>query len=318
MVKIKKSFLKMQKAFLLILGFQFLLGCTQTTDNIHNKENPETEYEEYESSIKSWQENRVIGLKKNWLSLAGLFELQEGENSFGADDTNDFVFPNPKTPDYIGTFFMKDGNVTIKINPGVEVTYKDEIIEEMTLLNDQSGSPTILQLGSLTWYIIKRVDKVYVRLRDSENPDIEKLTRIDNYPLDTIWRMTAQYEPHMAPKIIETTTTSGDPSRISSSGAVGFRINGQYYRLDVWALGDSGRFQTIFADETSGLETYGAGRFIVVEKSEKTGGYIIDFNKAYNPPCAFTEFATCPIPPPQNRLPLKITAGEKIDKDLAH
>ena len=133
-----------------------------------------------------------------------------------------------------------------------------------------------------------------------------------------MWRLTTQYEPHMAPKIIETITTAGDPSRISSTGAVGFRIDEQYYRLDVWALGDSGRFQTIFADETSGLETYGAGRFIVVEKSEKTGGYIIDFNKAYNPPCAFTEFATCPIPPPQNRLRLKVTAGEKIDKDLAH
>ena len=229
--------------FLLILGFQFLLGCTNSTNNPEDNEKTENAYQEYLSSIKSWQENRILGLKKNWLSLAGLFELQEGENSFGARDSNDFVFPNPNTPDYIGTFIMEDGNVSVKINPDVKVKHNEEIITEMALMNDQSGSPTVLQLGSLSWYVIKRVEKVYIRLKDSENPDIEKLKKIDNYPPDTTWRLKAQYEPHMTNKIIETTTTTGDPSRINSSGAVGFRINGQYYRLDVWELGDSGRFQ---------------------------------------------------------------------------
>jgi len=318
MIDIKKSFFKLHIVFILTFGFLFLLGCTNNTNNIEDIEKTEYEYQEYISSIKSWQENRIIGLKKNWLSLAGLFELQEGENSFGASDSNDFVFPNPNTPDYIGTFIMEDGSVSVKINPDVKVKHNEDIVSEMALMNDQSGSPTVLELGSLRWYVIKRVDKVYIRLRDSENPDIEKLKKIDNYQLDTIWRLKAQYEPHMTTKIIETITTAGDPSRINSSGAVGFRINGQYYRLDVWALGESGRFQTIFADESSGLETYGAGRFIVIEKSEEDGGYMIDFNKAYNPPCAFTEFATCPIPPPQNRLPIKVTAGEKIPRDFVH
>jgi len=315
MFNIRESFWSILLIIPTLSGIFVLSGCSNKTDQVKNTTE---DYDEYISSIKAWQENRIIGLKKNWLSLAGLFELQEGENSFGAHDSNDFVFPNPKTPDYIGSFIMKDRNVSIKINPDVEVKHNEEIITEMDLMNDQSGSPTVLQQGSLSWYIIKRVEKVYVRLRDSKNPNIEKLTEIDKYPLDTLWRLRAQYEPHMTTKIIETTTTAGDPSRIKSSGAVGFRLNGQYYRLDVWALGDSGRFQTIFADETSGLETYGAGRFIVIEKSENSGGYIIDFNKAYNPPCAFTEFATCPIPPPQNRLPIKVTAGEKIDKDFAH
>lgn len=312
------SFFKFLKAFLIILGFQFLLGCADNQDNKEETDRKANEFNDYISSIKSWQERRITGLKKNWLTLAGLFELREGKNTFGAHPSNDFVFPNPNTPDFIGTFVMENGVVSVQINADVKVKHNDEIITEMTLMTDQSGSPTVLQAGSLSWYIIKRVDKIYVRLRDSENPDIEKLTKINNFPLDTAWRLKAQYEPHMTPKVIETITTSGDPSRITSSGAVGFRINDQYHRLDVWALGDSGRFQTIFADGTSGLETYGAGRFIVVEKSGEDGEYIIDFNKAYNPPCAYTEFATCPIPPPQNRLPIRVIAGEKVDKDFAH
>ena len=173
-------------------------------------------------------------------------------------------------------------------------------------------------MGSFSWYVIKRVEKVYVRLRDSENPLIEEFKGIESYPLDTLWRLKGQFEPHMTTKAIETTTSSGDRSQISSSGAVGFRIKDQYYRLDAWPIGNSGNFQTIFADETSGEETYGGGRFLIIEKSEKNGSYTIDFNKAYNPPCAFTEFATCPLPPPQNRLPIKITAGEKKYLGGAH
>jgi uncharacterized protein (DUF1684 family) len=318
MENIMGSYFKFHKAFFLILSLQLFLACTDNPDNKEVIDKPDNEYNDYVSSIKSWQEKRIIGLKRNWLSLAGLYELKEGKNTFGAHKSNDFVFPNPKTPDYIGTFNLKNGKVVVKINADVKVKHDDEIVTEMELMNDQSGSPTLLQSGSLSWYIIKRVEKIYVRLRDSENPDIDKLTKIDNFPLDTAWRLKAQYEPHMTSKIIETVTTSGDPSRITSSGAVGFRINGHYHRLDVWALGDSGRFQTIFADGTSGLETYGAGRFIVVEKSGESGEYIIDFNKAYNPPCAFTEFATCPIPPPQNRLSFRVTAGEKFNKDFAH
>lgn len=269
------------------------------------------DYGTYVSDIESWQERRITGLKKNWLSLAGLFLLEEGENTFGRDPGCDIVFPNTKTPELIGKFILNNGKAFIKINPGIEVYNEEQQVHELEMVNDNEGDPTVLKLGTLTWYIIKRTDNIYVRLRDSENPAIEQLTSIDMYPLDTSWRLSAYYEPHMTPKIIETTTIHGDPSSITSSGAVGFRVNGEYYRLDVWALGNSDRYQTIFADGTSGITTYGAGRFVIVEKSELGNEYIIDFNKAYNPPCAFTEYATCPLPPPQNRLSLSITAGEK-------
>jgi uncharacterized protein (DUF1684 family) len=280
--------------------------------------NPETQvddFEIYQSEIDSWKDGRISSLKKNWLSLAGLFKLKEGENSFGASETNDIVFPDRNVPDHMGSFFMNNGMVRIKINSDVEVLHNNESVREMEMQHDQSGNPTVLNYGTFSWHIIKRVNKMYVRLRDSKNPQIYAFKGITSYPLDTNWRFHCEFEPHMTTKIIETTTTSGDPSRISSSGAVGFRINGQYFRLDVWSIGNSGRFQTIFADETSGIDTYGAGRFIIVEKSNKSGNYMIDFNKSYNPPCAFTEFTTCPLPPPQNRLPIKITAGEKKYKD---
>jgi uncharacterized protein (DUF1684 family) len=221
MVKIKGSFFKLQKAFLIFLGSLLILGlgCTNNPDNKEAIANQEDKYIDYVSSIKTWQQNRIKGLKKNWLSLAGLYELQEGKNTFGAHQSNDFVFPNPNTPDHMGAFTLENGEVSIKINTDVMVTYNDDVITEMTLMDDQSGSPTVLQSGSLSWYIIKRVEKIYVRLRDSENPDIDKLSKIDNFPLDTMWRLKAQYEPHMTPKIIETITTSGNPSRITSSGA---------------------------------------------------------------------------------------------------
>jgi uncharacterized protein (DUF1684 family) len=285
-----------------------ITGCKNASDTSEQRNG---EYRNYISSIESWRDKRVASLKENWLSLAGLFELQEGENTFGSNDTNDIVFPSQNAPDFMGLFFVRDGMVSVKIHPDVEVLNRGEKILEMDLMNDQDGSPTVLTSGSLKWFIIKRVDKVYVRLRDQMNPVINTFTGIEHYPLDTSWRISAQFEPHMTPKIIETVTTSGDRSQIISSGAVGFKIHGVYYRLDAWDIGNRGNLQTIFSDGTSGQGTYGAGRFVVIEKSKENDRYTIDFNKAYNPPCAFTEFATCPLPPAQNRLPVNITAGEK-------
>ena len=270
------------------------------------------DYLKYVDSIESWKEYRAEGLKKNWLSLAGLFPLKEGENSFGASESNNIIFPDRDTPDHIGSFFMKNGEVRVEIEPGVPVMYNEEKVSEMILVKDNEGEPTILHLGSLQWHIIQRVDQTYVRLRDTENPLIETFKGIEYYPLDTAWRVKAQFEPHLTTKIIETTTSNGDRSQIPSTGAIGFKISGQYYRLDAWPLEEPDRYQTLFFDETSANETYGGGRYLIMEKSGSEGGYIVDFNKAYNPPCVFTEFATCPLPPPQNRLPIKITAGEKM------
>ena len=310
-ISMQRSIRKSGNFILLSLCSVLLLSCDR------NSEQKREEYLNYVSSIESWKDYRIEGLKKNWLSLAGLFPLNKGENSFGASDSNDIVFPGANTPPHIGTIFVNDSEVSVKINPDINVLYNEEKVMEMKLIKDSEGEPTVLHLGSLSWHIIQRVDNMYVRLRDSENPPIVAFQGIENYPIDTSWHVIAQFEPHLTTKIIETASSNGGISRISSTGAIGFRINGQYYRLDAWPLGDSDRYQTLFVDETSASETYGGGRYLIMERSTKDGYYYVDFNKAYNPPCAFTEFATCPLPPPQNRLPIKVTAGEKY-KELAH
>jgi uncharacterized protein (DUF1684 family) len=303
-----RSFFKLTNASAFVVWLLIVAGCSNKIDK---SEEVNEEYLNYVSTIESWKDYRVEGLKKNWLSLAGLFPLKEGENRFGAADSNDIVFPGADIPLHIGTIFVKDGEVSVKIDLDIVVLYNDEKVIKMKLLKDSEGEPTVLQLGSLSWYIIQRVDRIYVRLKDSENPLIKEFKGIKIYPVDTSWRVKGQFEPHLTTKTIETTTNSGDRSLLSSTGAIGFGIGGQYFRLDAWPIGDSGNLQTLFADETSGDETYGGGRFLIIEKSGKEGSYTVDFNKAYNPPCVFTEFATCPLPPPQNRLPIKITAGEK-------
>jgi len=280
-----------------------ILGC-------NNSEKTTEEYLSYITSIQQWHKHHNENFKKDWLSLAGRFQLQEGENSFGSNESNDIMFPNGDTPEFIGSFFLKNDEVSIKINPDVEVLYQDEKVLEMELINDVSGKPTILQLGSLSWFIIKREDEISVRLRDSKNPNIGKFKGIETYAIDTTWRIIAHFEPHMQTKIIETTTTLGTKDRLFSPGALGFKINNQYYRLDITHVA-SDNFLTLFADETSGDETYGGGRFLAIEKPGENGITFIDFNKAINPPCVWTEYADCPLPPPQNILPIKITAGEK-------
>lgn len=311
--------LKITVTYGIQLAILFLLvaGCNEKSHHQQEKGYDQFSQEVYLKSMEAWKMKRVESLKKNWISLSGLFELREGENSFGSAVSNDLVFPGTDVPEQIGTFTLSDGHVRVRIRPGINVVHNGESVHEMDMTKDIDGGPTILQIGSLSFYVIQRVDKIYIRLKDSKNPNISKFKGIEYFPTDLKWRQIARFEPHITEKIIRTTTTAGDPSEIISTGAMGFTIDGKYYRLDVWPIGQE-RYQTIFADGTSGNKTYGAGRFVVIEKPGDGNNYLIDFNKAYNPPCAFTEFATCPLPPPQNRLEIEILAGEKYASDEHH
>ncbi|MFC2126503.1 DUF1684 domain-containing protein [Bacteroidota bacterium] len=282
-----------------------------------NSEKSTEEYLSYVSSIQQWHQNRIENLKKNTLSSVGRSRLKDGENSFGSHDSNDIVFPKDRSPEFIGSFYLQNGEVTVKIDPDVEVLNKGELVREMKMTNDQGGDQTNLHLRSLRWYIMKREDEISVRLHDSESPYLDEFKGIETYPIDTAWRIKAQFEPHMQIKIIETTTASGAMRRLSSPGALGFRIKDKYFRLDVMPL-NSDNFILLFGDETSGIETYDGGRFLVVEKPGERGITIMDFNKATNPPCALNKYYSCPLPTPQNILPIKVTAGEKKYQNDAH
>lgn len=281
-----------------------IISCTER--NTEPKGTPE-----YIAEVQQWHKTRIERLKKDngWLSLVGLYWLNEGKNTFGSSEENDIQFP-PNSPGKIGVITLRDSTILIKINNGVSVTENGSPVKEMELKTDLSGEPTVLELGSLQWFIIKRGDKYGIRLRDLKAPLVKGFKDIETYPINENWKFNAKFEPYNPPKEITIQTILGTVEEDKSPGALVFDLKGKQYKLDALDAGNS--FFIIFADETSGEETYGAGRFIYTDKPDSAGNVILDFNLAYNPPCVFTKYATCQLPPKQNYLHLKVTAGEKM------
>lgn len=273
---------------------------------------PEKGTPEYISEIKAWHKKRIENLKKEngWLNLVGLLWLNEGENKFGSDGSNKVIFPKGKAEPFMGSFFLKDSTVTIEINKNVKVFLKDgSRVEKMMLKHDQQPGTTILGYNSLRWFVIKRGDRYGIRLRDLEADLVKNFEGIETYPVNSDWKFEAKFEKYDPPKKIAVPNILGTIDEEKSPGALVFNKDGKEYKLDALDEGDS--YFLIFADETSGVETYGGGRFLYTPKADSTGKLFVDFNRAYNPPCVFTKYATCPLPPKQNHLKMQITAGEK-------
>jgi len=266
---------------------------------------------EYIAEIEQWHNKRIERLRKenSWLNVVGLYWLEEGKNSFGSSEENDILFPEVSPP-IIGSITLKDSMVVIKSADEVNVIIDGKIVTEAILKEDLTGEPTILELGSLRWFIIKRDDRYGIRLRDLASPLVKEFDGIERFPVNEDWKITALFEAYEPPKVISLPTQIGTVKEEPSPGAVVFEKDGQTYRID--AVDTGKRLWLIFADETSGEETYGAGRYLYIDKADSTGKVIVDFNLAYNPPCVFTKYATCSFPPMQNYLHLRITAGEKI------
>lgn len=288
----------MNKYFLVIIVSLFVINCSP------NSETP------YVKSIKDFHSRRIERLKQpnGWLSLTGLFWLKEGENTFGSAKTNDLVFSNGSAPDHIGSFDLKNSVVTVKIREDLEVFDNDSLVSTKILLDDISGTPTILKLGSLSWYVIKRGDKYGIRLKDSESKLLKEFTDIEMFDIDSTWRVEGKFVKYAKPKDVEVPNVLGTVDTGITFGKLTFRINSQEFSLE--PLGDEESLFLIFGDMTNGEETYGAGRFLSVDAPDSTGVIYIDFNKSYNPPCVFTKYATCPLPTEENYLKIKITAGE--------
>ncbi len=267
----------------------------------------------YAQELSQWQQKRWNDLKgeSGWLTLVGLFWLKEGENKFGSGSANEIVIP--KVAEHAGMFRMEKGVVKIDTSqPGFTVDGKP--IKTAELKSDDADKPTIVRFDSLSFQIIKRGDRLGVRVKDSQNPDRLNFKNTEFYPADVNWRIDAQFEPYQPPKQMPIMNVLNMESAESSPGAIKFTVDGQDYRLDAITEKDEPRFFMIIADKTSGKETYPAGRYLYVDPPDTSGHVVIDFNKAYSPPCAFTKFATCPLPPKQNRLPFAILAGEKYQR----
>ncbi len=267
----------------------------------------------HRADVQAWQERRVEGIKQpdGWLSVVGLYWLEQGTNDFGSDSSNPIVFPGADVPSRVGTFVLNGDAVRMDVAPGVVVTSDGEPVTSLVLSSDASGRTTVARLASLLWYVIERQDLVGIRLKDTANAAIRQFDGIDTFPVDVDWIISARFDRYDPPKTIEVPNVLGFTSLQPSPGAVVFRVNGESYRLDVTGDPDAGSFFMTFGDATNGLESYGGGRFLTVAAPDERGRTYIDFNLAYNPPCVFTAFATCPLPPPQNRLPIRVEAGEK-------
>jgi uncharacterized protein (DUF1684 family) len=265
----------------------------------------------YKNEIEQWHQNRVKSLKgeNGWLNIVGLFWLKEGENTFGSSPDNDIVFPEGKAAEKLGSFILKDSTILLKALPNTIIQSNGLPFTEGIIYNEKQKEPVLLSHNKLRWFIIKRGTRYAVRLRDLESDGLKNFTHIDRFPVDSKWRINATYEAPKEPKTIPINDIIGLTTATPFGGTLHFEINGKHYQLDA-TLEDEELF-IVFADETTGNETYGGGRFLYVKKPETGTTTIIDFNKAYNPPCCFTNYATCPLPPTQNRLAIAVTAGEK-------
>lgn len=263
----------------------------------------------YRTQIERWRRDRETALTADsgWLTVAGLFWLKEGKSTVGADRVNDFVLPKGSAPGLMGVFEFHNGSVTFQAAPGVNVAVNGKPAISATLKPDTSGSPDVLRLDDLTMVVIQRGSRYGIRLKDRNSEMRRAFSGLKYFPVKEQYRVRAKYVPYSPPKAIAVPNILGDTTEEPSPGFVEFTLNGRRYKLDV--IGEDGGLFLVFRDLTSGKETYPAGRFLYTEKPQD-GEVVLDFNKAHNPPCAFTPFATCPLPPKQNHLPIRIEAGE--------
>jgi uncharacterized protein (DUF1684 family) len=276
----------------------------------------------YAEEIAKWHAERIERLKSptGWLSLAGLFWLSEGENTFGTDSSNAVIFPANKGPAVMGWINVTGKSMRVKIAPGVTVLHDGSPVDTLVLHGDQErgAGPTVLSYGPLTWYPIERSGRLGIRVKDGESEALRRFEGIDCFPVDPEWRIEGKLEPYAVPTMVEITNVLGDVTREPSPGTLVFKIGGKTYRLDPIAEPGDKELFVVFGDATSGKETYGGGRFLDVPRPGEDGKVIIDFNKAYNPPCAFSPYATCPLPPPENHLDIAVRAGEKTYEKPGH
>ena len=266
----------------------------------------------YQKELLDWQKTLDTNLRKenSWLALVGLFWLDEGHNTFGAGDENDIVFPDAGIPEQIGAFIVDGNEVKLEVTADALVDVDGVPAKEASLRPDISGEPTTLKLGALSFILIQREDGFGIRLWDNNSPQRESFPGRQWYPIDEDFRIEGSYQRYTDERVVSFERRNGADFESKVGGEVKFAVGGETYSLLAFEDQEGDELFIMFRDATNSTETYGSGRYLVVDPP-KDGKALIDFNRAYNPPCAFTPYATCPLPPTQNNLPLSIKAGEK-------
>jgi len=270
---------------------------------------PKVESPDYKQDYAKWRKAVDDSRRRNWLTLVGLFWLHEGENRVGSDVKDDVPLPADKALAQVGTISFHDGKATFKALPSATVTTDDKRVQTIELQPDTSGKPTVLQVGDLRMHLIQRGDRYGIRVKDTNSAEAREFKGTEFYPLSDSYLVDATFIPYEKPKQVAVPTVLGTDATMDSPGELEFTLDGQRMRIQAYTEG-SPELSLIIKDRTSGKTTYPARRFTDTEPP-KDGHVVIDFNRAYDPPCAFTSYATCPLPPRQNVLPVAVEAGEK-------
>ncbi len=278
---------------------------------------PVSAQETYGQQIQAFinAREKKLTAENGWLSLAGRFPLKEGRNTIGTGETNDVVFPQELQrtgPEQLGAVIVDSTSkkVILKLASGVTMTSEGKPFtaeHEFTIADDKKDWVT---LGRLSFHIIDRGGKYFLRLADNESPVRTKFPGVMWYPPNEAFKVDAKFTPAKLGATLPIVNVLDEESQQPLAGQVEFQLRGETFKLDAIKEGE-GLF-LIFRDETNGDTTYESGRFIDIDKTPAPGAtFTLDFNKAYNPPCAISKFTTCPIPPKQNHLKIKIEAGEQ-------
>jgi uncharacterized protein (DUF1684 family) len=264
---------------------------------------PEAKGPTYQQQIEKYRADRVANLTRGygWLSVVALLPLQDG--------VNDVVLPS--SPPKHAKMTLQQGRVTLDPDPAFTIN-KKPVTAPVALHNDtEDAGYTTVQYGKIAFFIHRVGDKFGVRVKDPDSPRRKNFKGLQYFPIDPKYRVEARFEPYNPPKHIAMPNVSGITTDEISPGALVFTLEGREFRIDPILEQGTKDYFIIIRDQTSGRETYGGARYLYASPAGADGKTVIDFNKAYNPPCAFTPYATCSLPPPQNRLPIRIEAGEK-------
>src|ERR1035437_3488718 len=264
----------------------------------------------YKAKIEKWRVQHQVELfaPDSWLTLAGLFWLKDGINTIGGGANYNVQLTDKFKQGKFGEIVFSKGTATLNVAPGVAAKSGDDPISQIELVSDENGKPTKIDIGSETFYLIKREDRYGIRLKDTNYSARTNFKGLHWYRVDPRYQVMARFVAFPQPKDVDIPNVLGGVFKMKSPGILYFTLLGKRYTLQ--PVTEEDHLFMIFKDPTSRTETYGAGRFLYAA-APKNGKVILDFNKAENPPCAYTTFATCPLPPRQNRLNIEIKAGEK-------
>lgn len=263
---------------------------------------------DYAAEIEAWRTEREARLKADdgWLTLTGLYFLNEGDNSFGSSSQNDIELR--VGPERAGIITLRDGRVSVRAVEGETLLVDGRRVDSAQLWPSEGSDQPTITLGPLSLFCHESGDRLAMRLRDSESEIRREFTKLRWYPVDQSFRIRGRYVPHDKPRTMELPNNLGDVLTLRTSGSVALTVKGEALRLT--AIDYNDRLWFVFNDLTSGSETYPAARFLYADMPDLDGRTTVDFNQAYNPPCAFNPYTTCPLPPQENQLQVRIEAGE--------